>query len=734
MDLNKILNGLVLLLLVGRAGWWCYDQLEVHGAWHTAGQVSVLQPPPPLSQPHSLAVLEATGSESPPQPPSSAALALALARGNASVLAALLGDAAARSVQHRYLQGGFALRAEARADDGLALRDLAAVAWGVRPAHSASQGSIAAGVGGDEVDTGRSDIALGGGVAVGEGNTRAEEVGLSTNYGETLIMSLTTLLPNVSGPRSFDFLSFQHAWHDWQLGGQLQGRHRGQAAEIALKNLERGLTARDAATLVGDIGAAPRLPGLLAAFIAEACRARLQARRSGATTAGDAAALRDLENRLAQAAREISMATHDRPEALVAAEFLVRVGFRLAFRELLLPGTPEWVRHRVDRPTAPSKVWRAADAVQRQMNVPFLRRVLRDAEQLCRRQQQRAPLGGELGAAHRLDPEGDLADLGGHHTERLPTPNSDEKKRELFGLSGGVSAVLPAALYLCWKYERHVAAALTANTLLGGNVAGRGVVLGMLLGARAGDLGEASLPTAWLSQLRVLGEARQALGALSLSVVAGSEVPVLRYVPCPPRLCGAGEERSEVVTSADVRIAARGVAVGAELGTAERHVIVHLNISNTGASGLPVCLYGKLWLLWEAGGYARGRFRNIGDMTSVPDRCIGPLQWVTFDVNVSSSEYEVLLPGAQYIVGLLEVLRPMRGGEDPRRLPLLGPGLGNLVRAAVVHGGPEVDCEHFSAKVGRFRVPGPVPPPTLPPPPRSPWPNGMAEVEAAAVV
>merc|ERR1719160_342502 len=121
------------------------------------------------------------------------------------------------------------------------------------------------------------------------------------------------------------------------------------------------------------------------------------------------------------------------------------------------------------------------------MDQLFLRRAYVDAERLCMRQAQRAPLGGELGGTRHLDLQGDLDDLGNHHTEHLPTPQSSERQRELFGLSGGINAALPAILYLAWKYEKHPASALTANALLGGNSAGRAVVLGMLLGARSGS-------------------------------------------------------------------------------------------------------------------------------------------------------------------------------------------------------------------------------------------------------
>merc|ERR1719171_2704684 len=121
----------------------------------------------------------------------------------------------------------------------------------------------------------------------------------------------------------------------------------------------------------------------------------------------------------------------------------------------------------------PSLIWRAALSVKKDMSdgAAFMHQVLADAAHLCLRQVERAPLGGELGGTRRLDTASDLADLAEAHTNALMTPQSDDSQRELFGLSGGVSAVLPAVLYLAWKYERHPAAALTASALLGGNSA-----------------------------------------------------------------------------------------------------------------------------------------------------------------------------------------------------------------------------------------------------------------------
>lgn len=600
-------------------------------------------------------------------------LAPALARSNASVLLALLADAAARPVQHRYAQEGFGFCDPAAFDDeGLSLRDLSSLR------HLTLR----------EAETSKLDLST-------------LELGKGTTYGDHVLMTLLHLLPPPApgtAPEDsvsrFRFLTFQEAWHNFQRVQSPEGR--GRAAEIALKNLERGLKGRHAATLVGDMGAVSRLPGLLAVFVADSARALAMA--DPADPHGPEGLVRTQEELLGKAAQEITMVTHDRPEALVAAEFFSRVAFRLIFRELLLPTTPIWVNHQLDRPSMPSLLWRSVVSVQRDMAVPFLKRAVRDAERLCGRQQKRALLGGELGGARRLDPDGDLEDIGSHHTEHLPKPQSDDNKRELFGLSGGISAALPAILYLAWKYEKHSAAALTANTLLGGNAAARGVALGMLLGARA--ISGKAVPERWLGQLETSRRALDALSALApnRALTFGSR---LDYHPCEQMECITDSFHSDVTTSADVRIIAAPSGSVAIVDGRERRLLLEVNVSNTGASGLPVCPHGKIWVLWEAGGQARGRFRNVGGTAGLADRCLAPGQWLSFKMNVTTSEREAAWQQDQYLVGLLEVLRPVRGATAQR---LRGPGAGNLVQAALVKGRPE-DCEHFAAKIGRLKIP-----------------------------
>jgi ADP-ribosylglycohydrolase len=512
-------------------------------------------------------------------------------------------------------------------------------------------------------------------------------------------MTLRVTLPTSSERSAVDFETFQRIWHHWQLS--MPPEDRGKAAEIALKNLERGLVGRDAATLVGDVGATPRLPALVAAFASDTCK-RLHA----ATQAGEERViLEEVENRLSQAVREITMTTHDRAEALMASEFLARVTFRLIFQSIWLPPTHEW--HPLDRHTAPSIFWRALRSVRKSMPQPFIRQVYIDAERLCMRQSRRAPLAGELGGARFLDRLGDLEDLGEHHTDRLPTPQSNERQRELFGLSGGLNAALPAILYLAWKYEKQPTAALTANALLGGNSAGRAVVLGMLLGARTGKLG--GTPKRWLAQLQSAKEVLEILGNLSPRHVTKSNWH-LDYTPCPASLCPSGVQMSRVITNLDVQIAAiatSGVDMG-DRGIGERHALVQLNISNIGNTGMPICPHGKLWLLWEAGGFARGRFRSFGgpaidDVVNVSEQCLEPKQWKLLAVNVTTSEPEAMKPGDQHMVGLLEIVRPLRDVQAQQRMQQ--PGAGNLMRAIISKDGPVEVCEHFAAKVGRFEIP-----------------------------
>jgi len=222
-------------------------------------------------------------------------------------------------------------------------------------------------------------------------------------------------------------------------------------------------------------------------------------------------------------------------------------------------------------------------------------------------------------------------------------------------------------------------------------------VLGLLAGARAGAAG---VPQAWLAQLQVAPDVRRALSALD---VARPLPPPLRHSPCPASLCEVGDWRSAVTTSADVRIEAVAVVPGDAPAGEERRLTVRLNVSNLGVTGLPICPHGALWLLWEVGGTAKGRFREVGSLDDVPERCVLPRQSATLSVDISSLEPAALRGGPQELVGLLEILRPAPAAPQSWQ-----PGAGNLVRARLLPGGPVKDCEHFAAKIGRLRVPLPL--------------------------
>lgn len=104
-------------------------------------------------------------------------------------------------------------------------------------------------------------------------------------------------------------------------------------------------------------------------------------------------------------------------------------------------------------------------------------------------------------------------------------------------------------------------------------------------------------------------------GGIASAVVGGAGVgvgaPRGRHSPCPASLCEVGDWRSAVTTSADVRIEAVAVVPGDAPAGEERRLTVRLNVSNLGVTGLPICPHGALWLLWEVGGTAKGRFREV---------------------------------------------------------------------------------------------------------------------------
>ena len=72
-----------------------------------------------------------------------------------------------------------------------------------------------------------------------------------------------------------------------------------------------------------------------------------------------------------------------------------------------------------------------------------------------------------------------------------------------FGQSCHVDEAFPATVHLIGKYERSLQEALIQSVMAGGDSAGRGMILGMVLGAYLGDDG---LPGAWVDALKKKGE------------------------------------------------------------------------------------------------------------------------------------------------------------------------------------------------------------------------------------
>ncbi len=62
-----------------------------------------------------------------------------------------------------------------------------------------------------------------------------------------------------------------------------------------------------------------------------------------------------------------------------------------------------------------------------------------------------------------------------------------------------VDAAFPGVIHLIAKYETNLAAALVENVMAGGDSAGRGLIVGMVLGAYSGH---AAIPDPWISDLK----------------------------------------------------------------------------------------------------------------------------------------------------------------------------------------------------------------------------------------
>jgi ADP-ribosylglycohydrolase len=61
------------------------------------------------------------------------------------------------------------------------------------------------------------------------------------------------------------------------------------------------------------------------------------------------------------------------------------------------------------------------------------------------------------------------------------------------------SAAFPSVVHLIGKYENNLKEALVENAMAGGDSAGRGLLVGLILGARAGL---ETIPQNWISNLK----------------------------------------------------------------------------------------------------------------------------------------------------------------------------------------------------------------------------------------
>ncbi|MDX1709082.1 MAG: ADP-ribosylglycohydrolase family protein [Desulfobacterales bacterium] len=80
-----------------------------------------------------------------------------------------------------------------------------------------------------------------------------------------------------------------------------------------------------------------------------------------------------------------------------------------------------------------------------------------------------------------------------------------------FGQMCEVPAAFPAVIHLIAKYENDLKTALVENAMAGGDSAGRGLLVGLVLGAH---LGMAAIPPRWLEEMR----ARQRIVGMLLSL------------------------------------------------------------------------------------------------------------------------------------------------------------------------------------------------------------------------
>jgi len=89
---------------------------------------------------------------------------------------------------------------------------------------------------------------------------------------------------------------------------------------------------------------------------------------------------------------------------------------------------------------------------------------------------------------------------------------SDSSATKAHGLTCHVPDAFPAICHLLLRHPDDVVAALTANVEAGGDSAARGMIIGMVHGAKSNGM---SLPKDWLTGLRAYGEIQQLIESIN---------------------------------------------------------------------------------------------------------------------------------------------------------------------------------------------------------------------------
>lgn len=105
---------------------------------------------------------------------------------------------------------------------------------------------------------------------------------------------------------------------------------------------------------------------------------------------------------------------------------------------------------------------------------------------------------------HTLGEGFDLQPFANWIADGLKSADQDTRQVLLnFGQMCEIDAAFPAVIHLIARYENNLKEGLVENAMAGGDSAGRGLILGMVLGA---SLGKEAIPQEWLSELKAYRE------------------------------------------------------------------------------------------------------------------------------------------------------------------------------------------------------------------------------------